>query len=143
MNRKIKFRAWNSEDEVMFYSREDDFTYMEADRPDKKFGVIMQGALGYIAKGYPIMQFTGLHDRNGMQIYEGDILKYDHKAGVIREVKFELGCFMACNEYTDEFLSSVNSSSVIIGDIYTTPHLINNQAERLPEDGVPDVTEVP
>lgn len=78
MLREIKFRVWNSEDEVMFYSDPDDFTLVRADRPEKRFGIIMQGRLGNLL-GYPIMQFTGLHDVNGKEIYEGDILQTTHK----------------------------------------------------------------
>ena len=56
--REIKFRAWEDESEVMRYSNDmhlaEFFNYCE---------------------GWKIMQYTGLKDKNGKEIYEGDIIE--------------------------------------------------------------------
>ena len=53
--REIKFRVWQTDHEEMEY-----FDLFNAEQ--------------YAADG-PIMQYTGLKDKNGKEIYEGDIVK--------------------------------------------------------------------
>ena len=67
MNRELKFRYWDSEIKQMVYS--DEFNWENNNfRLEKFFGK----AAIYAKK---IQQFTGLNDKLGSPIYEGDILK--------------------------------------------------------------------
>jgi len=57
MDREIKFRAWDKERKCMVYNK---------------------GALGDNGEDCELMQYTGLKDSNGIEIYEGDIVRVIH-----------------------------------------------------------------
>jgi uncharacterized phage protein (TIGR01671 family) len=83
---------------------------------------------------YELMQFTGLHDKNGKEIYEGDILKlqypvnygfagkYNHE--IIVTILFDNGSFWFKGDgYTDCNWHFYNEYEVI-GNIYENPELL-------------------
>jgi hypothetical protein len=121
--REIKYRVFGYEHNVMYGWEH----------------IVESGALSeYLSLGgegdsnhSPIMQYTGLKDKNGMEIYEGDILqlnKYDRVWIQFRNGKFTTmnvfkGKYIARSDYDSNDLDRV-LFGIVIGNIYENPELL-------------------
>jgi len=80
---------------------------------------------------YPYMQFTGLLDKSGVEIYEGDIVKYSafneqkELQNYINPIFWEqnFASFSVGNEHSFWALSTCEDVEVI-GNIYENPELL-------------------
>lgn len=70
MNRPIKFRVWDK--------RENKGMHTQNMLYDAQLHHFWQDFVDY--PGYELMQYTGLTDKNGKEIYEGDIVQYNQNS---------------------------------------------------------------
>jgi hypothetical protein len=108
--RDIKFRAWHNASNEMFYN---------VSIKDGKWSIQVSKNLQICGK-QNIMQFTGMHDKNGKEIYEGDIVLIREGIAVIT---FYCGSFW-CSFWTLLLLSDRGVEVEVIGNIYENPELI-------------------
>ncbi len=137
--REYKFRVWDTENKEMLKVQELDFE-------DTFYG----GRLSIRTDQYNdyfdiedmiLMQYTGLKDKNGKEIYEGDILElnkdgrifYGTPDGLLAKkyqlVGFKDGAFMTCrNKYLiddyDTYLWIISKYSTVAGNIYDNKNLL-------------------
>lgn len=125
--REIKFRAWDGARMI------DTGTLHKTTRAD---GYEMWD--GDKHEYHQIMQFTGLHDKNGKEIYEGDIVSipstcYENPQIEVVEIRVEkdhthrdafFECFPFNSYLQSEDCYGTASESEVIGNIYENPELL-------------------
>lgn len=135
----IKFRVWNVEEMIYLFSTgiqsfdyENGFVLSFSDEGYK--GFYAHECYPETKVDFPVMQFSGLQDKNGKDIYEGDIIK-DSLTGAVYEVKYGFclkHCFTGwyCENIdrqvpiNNDSGKTINSQIELIGNIYSNPELI-------------------
>ncbi len=135
--KEIKFRAWDKEKGKMFEP-----TFRAYAGELEELHISLDGRLGLrkfdgyhdqsmFPERFEVMQYTGLKDKNGVEIYEGDIVRCFRDGP--SEVVFKKGCFgletyTSIGNYYYTF-DEVYGYCEIIGNIYENPELLESEGK--------------
>jgi uncharacterized phage protein (TIGR01671 family) len=128
MNRILKFRVWDKKYNKFF--EDDDSNYGHGLTLDGEFAFCGESQFGYVdpknKDRFLIQQFTGLKDKEGCEIYEGDIVSsFGGNYEVVYEWNFMEARFVLRNNNGDDDGFGWPDTREVVGNILESPELLN------------------
>lgn len=131
MSRVIKFRAWNPRISKMSQNTITIETLAEAGCKVQVDGLVW-------------LQFTGLTDCNGVEIYDGDVMVFGVEVNYQKaEYRDTVGAvewdntwglwrwkYIDQNGEVNDYMADCFGGGKVIGNIYEHPHLLNRSSEQ-------------
>lgn len=161
--REIKFRMWGVCDDSPYDEKTDSYLPVMIDGDSLSFE-------NYSDEFKPVcdllrdtddckfMQYTNFKDKDGNEIYEGDIVQLE--TGSKRSIEFYNGAFVGMKDGWPDHIADFAATCKVIGNIYETPNLMRSHVAeqtdslecqmisrqghfvklyQLPDDGSPDL----
>ena len=133
MSREIKFRAWLKEEKKMVNVETIDFSEKSIQYLEKNEIIDAYLLRTKFLEDVELMQYTGIKDKNGKEIYEGDILK-DNKGRISKVVwhgSFAGFVYSYIDKDNEEYCNPNNlhlcyMKMEVVGNIYENKNLLED-----------------
>lgn len=145
-NRQIKFRIWDKTNKSFLQEMSNYYWHIpfsltgKDEEPEGEANLCSISDILRYPDKFIIQQFTGLIDKNGKEIYEGDIVRLEYLNG-IKEGNYIIKYWAACMQYVldnqvkdreffqDNLVTCLadklyRADIVVIGNIFENPELI-------------------
>ena len=145
--REIKFRAWDKQEGCWldknhafdYAAKETKLIYCDIEGVavgnDTVYLLDECGNWEYLSRDrFELMQFTGLHDKNGKEVFEGDIVNFKegktyHYGMPGATVEYYEGAFFPFADREDNAPYPYPEECEVIGNIYENPNLIEKEGD--------------
>ena len=122
--REILFKGKRTDNNEWIYgnlihTKKEDLDYYEI--------ITLDGLQSSTVKTETVRQFTGLTDKNGKKIFEGDVINAQWRSRSSAEVVFESGMFKAHGMSLITWIADPFYRCKIIGNIYDNPELMEGK----------------
>lgn len=125
MTREIKFRAWDNGK-----MHKVGFNNLSENKHHPNGHIYIRNEMKPFGESYAttLMQYTGLKDKNGKEIWEGDVV-WDETSEEHCQVVLEEGCFRYTGETTTQNLFERCDLLEVVGNIHDNPELLEGRTE--------------
>lgn len=117
--KEIKFRGWHEESKTMY-----EHIWIA---PDGGWQNNMT-SFAYFGSKNTLMQYTGLKDKNGKEIYEGDIVKtsgmFSHSFVVCDRFAYFVELPRTGTNKYHQFIDASGQAHEVVGNVYENPELL-------------------